>query len=233
MKKIICIICRKNFISYSNNIAKCCSKKCKIENKRRNNIKWYQKHKKEQSKKSLDYYYDNYEKTKKKLRKYKKLHKKELQIKKRDYYQLHKLERIKYSKNYRLLHIKESQEYSKEYTKKHKKEINRYLLIKRKTNINFKLTCYLRHRINMALKGNPKLSTTMKLVGCSIDKLKNHLESKFQPGMSFSNYGKWHIDHIIPCARFDLIKASEQRKCFHYTNLQPLWAKDNFRKNKY
>jgi len=49
--------------------------------------------------------------------------------------------------------------------------------------------------------------------------------------MSFSNYGKWHIDHIIPCARFDLRKPNEQKKCFNYKNLQPLWAFDNLSKN--
>jgi hypothetical protein len=48
--------------------------------------------------------------------------------------------------------------------------------------------------------------------------------------MSFKNYGKWHIDHIRPCASFDLSKASEQKECFHYTNLQPLWAEDNLSK---
>ena len=71
----------------------------------------------------------------------------------------------------------------------------------------------------------------MKLVGCSIEKLKQHLESQFKEGMTFSNYGKWHIDHIRPCTSFDLSKLDEQYKCFHYTNLQPLWAEENLRKS--
>ena len=52
--------------------------------------------------------------------------------------------------------------------------------------------------------------------------------------MSWENHGTWHIDHRVPCAKFDLTKKEEQEKCFHYTNLQPLWAKDNLSKgNKY
>ena len=60
----------------------------------------------------------------------------------------------------------------------------------------------------------------------------DHLEKQFQPGMSWDNHGYdgWHVDHIRPCASFDLTDEEQVRKCFHYTNLQPLWAKDNLRK---
>ena len=78
-------------------------------------------------------------------------------------------------------------------------------------------------------KGQKSLPT-MFLIGCEIDYLIYHLQSQFTDGMTWANYGDWHIDHIKPCAKFDLSKTSEQLKCFNYTNLQPLWAEDNLRK---
>ena len=74
--------------------------------------------------------------------------------------------------------------------------------------------------------------STKKLLGCSIEFLKQHLESQFTDGMNWANYGKWHIDHILPCASFDKSKPEEQSKCFNYSNLQPLWALDNMCKSK-
>ena len=58
----------------------------------------------------------------------------------------------------------------------------------------------------------------------------DHLESLFVPGMTWDNQGEWHIDHVIPCAAFDLTDPAQQSECFHYTNLQPLWAVDNLKK---
>ena len=73
----------------------------------------------------------------------------------------------------------------------------------------------------------------MNLLGCSPDFFKRHLESKFTEGMSWENYGTkgWHIDHIKPCASFDLTIESEQIECFHFSNLQPLWWYDNIEKS--
>lgn len=76
-----------------------------------------------------------------------------------------------------------------------------------------------------------KAMPTMQLVGCDVEMLRLHIESQFKPGMTWENMGQWHIDHIKPCASFDLSKPEDQMACFHYTNLQPLWARDNLRKH--
>jgi hypothetical protein len=149
-------------------------------------------------------------------KKYQEEHQDELDEYKKEWYQKNKVKIIKRQKKSNQLRKKEITEYKTKYSKN-----------RRKIDINFKIMGCLRHRVYLALKGNLKLSTTMKLMGCSIEQLKQHLESKFNRGMSWKNYGKWHVDHIKPCVSFDLTKPSEQLKCFHYTNLQPLWAKDN------
>ena len=86
----------------------------------------------------------------------------------------------------------------------------------------------------MAIKYNSKRGSTIKLLGIDIMGLKSYLESKFIDGMSWENYGLygWHIDHIIPLSSAKT--EDEFYKLCHYTNLQPLWAKDNWKKgNKF
>lgn len=95
-----------------------------------------------------------------------------------------------------------------------------------KTDINYKLKTRLSSRIHNTIKTNSTRSIkTLELLGCDVIFLQNHLESKFLPTMTWDNYGTlWHIDHILPCASFDLSDSEQQRKCFHYNNLQPLFA---------
>lgn len=90
----------------------------------------------------------------------------------------------------------------------------------------------IRSRLWQALKGINKSVCSMDLIGCSSVELKNHLESKFQSGMTWDNYGKsgWHIDHIRPLSSFDFKDPKQLGEACHYTNLQPLWAKDNIAK---
>ena len=102
-----------------------------------------------------------------------------------------------------------------------------------KNNPSAKLAKAISNRVAIALKGGHKKTSSTKLLGCSIEHLRDHLESQFEEGMSWDNHSMtgWHIDHIRPCASFDLTDEAQQRECFHYKNLQPLWAKDNLSKN--
>ncbi len=107
-----------------------------------------------------------------------------------------------------------------------------YVKDRYRTNIQFRLRTLLSSRIAKLLRrcGVEKRLATYSLVGTSAEGLKHHLESMFKPGMTWDKRGLWHIDHIRPCDSFDLSNLDEQLKCFHYTNLQPLWAPDNQRK---
>jgi len=99
-------------------------------------------------------------------------------------------------------------------------------------NINHRIGTLLRNRIRNVLKGRRKSANSIALLGCSMVNFKLYLESRFDSGMTWENYGKvWHIDHIMPCAIFDLTKPEHQRRCFHFSNLQPLFGRDNLRKN--
>jgi hypothetical protein len=134
-------------------------------------------------------------------------------------------------------------EYAIKHTNKWRKE-NReiYLEKKRKwnkhlyeNNINYKLGVLLRTRIWSSLKkqGLKKKDSTMSVVGCSKEELIKHLESQFKEGMSWENWSLngWHIDHIRPCSSFDLSDPAQVKECFHYSNLQPLWAIENLKKS--
>lgn len=105
---------------------------------------------------------------------------------------------------------------------------------RRATDPVYRLKVSLRTRIWMALhrhKGT-KACKSMELVGCDLAHFRNHIESLWKPGMTWSNYGHlgWHVDHVLPIASFDLTIPSEQKKCFHYTNTRPMWWHDNLSK---
>lgn len=99
---------------------------------------------------------------------------------------------------------------------------------------SFRLRSNLASLINAAIRKQfgVKASRTHELIGCTVAELHQHLEAQFTDNMSWDNYGRngWHIDHIRPCASFDLSDPEQQRQCFHHSNLQPLWAADNIRK---
>lgn len=88
----------------------------------------------------------------------------------------------------------------------------------------------LRSRLWDALKGAHNSTKAVGLLGCSIEFFMEYIAAQFIEGMTWDNYGAWHLDHRRPCASFDLTDTTQQGECFHYSNLQPLWATDNLRK---
>tara|TARA_R110002110_G_C13188402_1_gene694258 strand:+ start:90 stop:752 length:663 start_codon:yes stop_codon:yes gene_type:complete len=172
---------------------------------------------------------------------------------KREYYLKNKEHIKKYQKEYQIGYYLKNKEHFKEYRLKNKERLreyrrkyrkkyylknkehlqkykNRYDQERKKTDPSFKLKVILRQRVRGALKGSTKSKRTMELIGCTIDELWTHLESKFTNGMTRENHGTWHVDHIKACATFNLSDPVQQRECFNYTNLQPLWAFDNLSK---
>ena len=99
------------------------------------------------------------------------------------------------------------------------------------SDIGFRITNSLRRSLHYFV--HTKGMSVFELVGCNPQELRTHLESQFLPGMNWSNYGRngWHIDHKIPASKFILTNPEHQKRCYHYTNLQPLWAADNLRKS--
>lgn len=137
-------------------------------------------------------------------------------------------------KNYAIKNADKLKLIKKQYRIINRDSIREKLKLKRKTNINYRLSINLRKRLYDALHKNFKAGSAVRDLGCSLEKLKIHLETQFKNGMSWDNYGinGWHIDHIIPLASFNLSNRSEFLNAFHYTNLQPLWWYDNLKKGK-
>jgi hypothetical protein len=104
-----------------------------------------------------------------------------------------------------------------------------YHIRKRATDPQVRISDSLRSRINSIVKRG-RAGSAVRDLGCTVTELKIHLESKFQPGMSWGNYGEWHIDHIKPLAKFDLTDRGQFLQACHFTNLQPLWAEQNLSK---
>ena len=128
-----------------------------------------------------------------------------------------------------------SEKYRKEYRQTHKKERNEKIKQRRQEDPNFKVIGNYRSLIRQSLikRGCNKKNKTTELLGTTIPKAIKYLEAQFKDDMSWENYGRdgWHIDHFVPINAFDLKYIEHQKICFHYTNLQPLWEKDNIKKS--
>ena len=181
-------------------------------------------------------------------RKYRERNKERLKVWHKENYEKNKEERLASKRESYQKHRKKRKEEMREYYKNHKEEIKAYKEANREyskerdreyykkrmqDDNNYKIKRNLRSRVSRAMRGiGAKSDKTLNLLGCSVEELKSHLESQFTEGMNWDNYGHrgWHIDHIKPCASFDLTDEDQQRECFNYKNLQPLWAYDNLSK---
>lgn len=102
-----------------------------------------------------------------------------------------------------------------------------YMNKRRSEDLSFRLASNIRSRVSRAITKGFKKSSLSEYLGCTIEELKVYLESKFQPGMTWENYGEWEIDHVYPLAKSDLTDPTIFNKVCNYKNLQPLWASDN------
>jgi len=165
------------------------------------------------------------------------------------YYEKNKEKSSTYAKERRSVDREKSSTYAKKYYEKHllqkkeykkanKEKIAQNSRLKYKTDIQYKIRVVIRTRLKQTLKTYikygkyVKISSAIKELGCTVEELKLHLESRFQEGMTWDNHGLhgWHIDHIKPLASFDLTDIEQFKQACHYSNLQPLWATDNLSK---
>lgn len=125
-------------------------------------------------------------------------------------------------------------QYKKEWAKSNSKKLNDQQNSRYKNDINYRLSVTIRNRITKRLKGKLNSGSFVKALGCTVSELRLHLELQFKPGMSWSNHGKygWHIDHIKPLCTFDLTDKKQLAIAGHFSNLRPLWAKENLTRKK-
>ena len=141
-------------------------------------------------------------------------------------------------KEYLKMRKDRDKELKKAWDKKNKIHCNKYQIRYKKRRMiepNYKIAYYLRNRLRKSLIRKQKQGSAIGDLGCSVDKLIQHLEQSFyinEEGkkMTWENYGAWHIDHIIPLCSFDLTDRKQLLTACNYINLQPLWAKDNLSK---
>ena len=128
--------------------------------------------------------------------------------------------------------IERLQREARAYYQKNKRKIATQTAARDKVNPSVRMRKRLRRRMWFLVTSAGKVKRRSNLlVGCSDLHLKRWLQDRFKRGMTWDNYGEWEVDHIVPCASFDLSDSDEQLKCFHYTNLQPLWKRENRIKN--
>ena len=239
-----CSKCKKtkpiNEFSFKRNQCKECRnelrKECYQNNKEKNReyLKEYYK----------EYYQNNKDKYQKRSNEYYQNNKKEIQKRSNEYYQNNKKEIKEYQKEYCQNNKKKIKELAKEYYQINKEKIREYFQNnkekiyeyhrnRRKTDPKYKLNKNISSAIGKSLHGNKNGKHWEDLVGYTLGELKKHLEKQFTDGMTWDNYGFWHIDHSIPLSAFNFTKPEHIgfQRAWALENLQPLWAEENMSKN--
>jgi hypothetical protein len=113
----------------------------------------------------------------------------------------------------------------------HNRYNREYSARKHRENSSFHVGILLRNRFRDALKNNRKIGSAIELLDMSLKEFQIYIRGQFRPGMNWENYGPvWHLDHVRPCASFDLADPEQQKICFRWDNYQPLFAKENLKK---
>ena len=162
-------------------------------------------------------------------RKYRNENRDKINAKKRKYYKDNHEEHLKQKRDdYQKHKIKRNAKQA-EYRKENKDKLNKYFVNRRKNDLNFKMTAYMRNMLNRVLSRsyNDKDNSTVEMLGYTCDELISHITGLFTDGMSWNNYGEWHIDHIVPLTWWFENGVTDPSRTNALINLQPLWATDN------
>ena len=138
-----------------------------------------------------------------------------------------------YQADYRKRNILRIRNYERRYYQENRERCIRRQIALEKSTPNRRIASTLRKQLNRWVKRSSGRKSTQELLGCSFSEFREWIQSQFKRGMRWDNYGQlWHLDHIMPCCAFDLTRPDQVRICFHFTNLRPMSARANLRKNK-
>ena len=194
-----------------------------IEEKKKRRAEYMKEYHKKNKAALTEYKKEYYQKNKEALAEHRKNNKEAIYERRKEHRKNNKEALAKYAREWSKKNKGRRAEYSRKWEENNKEARAKYYKEYRKNRYNTNLD----FKIGTILRG------ASSLLGCTVEELKTHIENQFKDGMTWENwkYDGWHLDHIIPCSSFDLTKKKEHKKCFHYTNLQPLWAKDNLSKS--
>jgi len=158
-------------------------------------------------------------------------HKEEINLKHKQWLSEHKEEQKTSNEKWRSEHREKCKINKRQWDLKHKKERNQYEKNRRETNPIVRLITIVRGRNRSAFKsqGVKKRLHTIESLGCTALEYQNYIQSHLKPGMTMENKGprKWHLHHIKPVYTFDLRDIEQQKLCFHYTNIIPMWEDEH------